>query len=287
MHILISVDGSDDGHRAARMLHQLGITREADVTVLGVAESPRKMEAVHVSMAKIKDLLEGEARSYGAIVKQGHPAEHIIAEATKDIYDLVTIPRAAPGRFANPIKERTTRKLARLIPSHLLLARNVPERVERILVCSSAESPAEETIKTAGELTSRSGAAISVLHVMSQVSLRPDKPAVDTFETADEAMEHGTPEGEHLDEAVEMLRRVGVDAPIEPILRHGLVVGQVKKELGSRRYDLLVIGSHYLPAVNRWLDVLLDDVAGELLAQTSVPALVIHHHGLIENEQPS
>lgn len=283
MHILISVDGSDDGRRAAMMLHQLGVTRGADITVLGVAATPTAMQSVQQSMSAIEDLLKDSTASYQIIVEQGHPADRILEEAIKEDYDLVTIPRAAPRRFPNPIKERTTRKLARLIPSHILLARNVPDKIERILVCSGAESPSEETIRTAGELTSRSGAEFSVLHVMSQVALRPDSPAQDLAESADEAIERHTPEGEHLDEAIGLLRKVGVDSEIKPILRHGLVVGQVKRELESKDYDLLVIGSHYQPALNRWLDVLLEDVAGDLIAQTSIPTLVIHHHGPFED----
>lgn len=284
MHILISVDGSDDGRRAAMMLHQLGITRDADITVLGVAAAPTAMQAVQQSLTAIEDLLGDSSPSFEVIVDQGHPADRILEEAIKEDYDLVTIPRAAPRRFPNPIKERTTRKLARLIPSHLLLARNVPDKIERILVCSGAESRSQETIRTAGELTSKSGAEFSVLHVMSQVALRPDSPVKDLAETADEAIERHTPEGEHLDKAIAMLRRVGVDSGIKPILRHGLVVGQVKRELESQDYDLLVIGSHYQPAVNRWLDVMLEDVAGDLIAQTSVPTLVIHHHGHFEDD---
>lgn len=277
MHILISVDGSDDGRRAARMLHQLGITRRAEITVLGVADTSSSMRTVQDSLQKIEDTLKASSTSYNVLLERGHPADRILEEATKEVYDLVTVPRPAPPLFPNPIKERTTHKLARLIPSHLFLARNVPVRVERILVCSGAESPSEETIRTAGELTSRSGAKFSVLHVMSQVALRPDSPSQDLEETADEAIERHTPEGEHLDEAISMLRRLGVDSEIKPILRHGLVVGQVKRELEAEDYDLLVIGSHYQPALNRWLDVLLEDVAGELIAQTSLPTLVIHH----------
>jgi nucleotide-binding universal stress UspA family protein len=58
-------------------------------------------------------------------------------------------------------------------------------------------------------------------------------------------------------------------------MRHGLVVEQVLAELSRGHYDLLVVGAHHQPGQNRWLEILLDDVADRLLNHAPCSVLVV------------
>lgn len=178
----------------------------------------------------------------------------------------------------------TTQRLAQYVPAHLLITRNVPEKLNRILICSGAERPSAETVRLAGLLTAGAGAEISLLHVMSQIALRPESPAEELEESAEEAIERETREGDHLNEAMATLRQEGLQAPIHPILRHGLVVDEVLEEIREGDYDLLVLGAHRQPAMSRWLDVLLDDVTGELLTKSPISTLVVYQQERDQDE---
>jgi nucleotide-binding universal stress UspA family protein len=72
-----------------------------------------------------------------------------------------------------------------------------------------------------------------------------------------------------------LLEAAGVKRPITPNLRHGLVIDQVLAEVRQGKYDLLVVGAHHKPGQNRWLEILLDDVADQLLNQANCSVLVV------------
>ena len=127
----------------------------------------------------------------------------------------------------------------------------------------------------AGALLQGAKTEIGLLHVMSQVALKPESAPEDLFDTAKTAINRKTREGKHLQDAIQQLRTAGVSSPIVPQLRHGLVVEQVLAELGQGHYDLLVVGAHHQPGQNRWLEILLDDVADRLLNHAPCSVLVV------------
>lgn len=280
MRVLVYTDGSQDAEDAALLLQRMGTVNDAQVTILGVSEDP----AVERSAERIEQQLEQEASKVKRLIRRGEPSQQLVDEAKRGHYDLVIVAREYRHRHTPRFRSRsTTARLARHIPSHLLIARNVPERLDRILICSGAERPSAETVRLAGLLTGLSGADIGLLHVMSQVALRADSPSEDLEETAEQAIDRQTPEGEHLLEAIALLREDGITTEIQPIIRHGLVVDQVLAEIEKGDYELLVLGSHHQPTMTRWMDVLLDDVTDELLAKSPISTLVIYQRAADED----
>ena len=132
-----------------------------------------------------------------------------------------------------------------------------------------------ETIKRAGRLIASVDAHVRLLHVMSQVFFGPQSQPDDLLDTAETAISRETREGKHLKLAMERLEKAGVKGPITPSLRHGLVVDQVLTEIRGENCDLLVVGAHHQPGQNRWLEILLDDIADQLLNQAPCSVLVI------------
>jgi nucleotide-binding universal stress UspA family protein len=157
----------------------------------------------------------------------------------------------------------------------MLVARHVPSKVDKVLICTGAETPSLETLSVGGKLISQLSGEIVVLHVMSQVALRLDSPADDLVDTAASAIQRGTREGRHLEQAVKLLQQAGVTGEIKTSLRHGLVVDEVLEEIEEGGYHLLIIGGHYHHGRSHWTELLLEDLAGELLQKTPCSVLII------------
>lgn len=276
MKILVYTDGSNQAVEAASLLEKLGAAGGAEVTILGVTGTAGDVPTLEQSADRIEHDLEEKGSEVTTLIKSGEPADELVHETQRGAYDLVIVARDPRRRPARLVFRSTTKQLARNVPAHLLLTRRVPERVRRILLCTGAEKPSEQTVRLAGLLTAGSGAQIHLLHVMSQVALRGDSPSQNLEETAAEAMEQHTHEGDHLKDSIQLLRQQGVQAEIIPILRHGLVVDQVLAELNEGDYDLLVLGSHKQPTMNRWMDFMLEDVTDELLHKAPISTLVIY-----------
>ena len=275
MKILVCTDGSPAAEQSALLLNRLGLAGEIQVTLLGVIEEHGDPAALDASFDRMTGML-GAYPNLSRLVRKGDSFEQILAEAVKHTYDLVVVGGGGQHHGLLHFKVgSTTGKLARKLHTHFLVARNVPARIGKVLVCTGAEAPAVETMRVGGLMLAGLQAEVSVLHVMSQVSLKPGSIPEELVATAETAIERKTREGQHLERAIQQLNLAGISGPIIPRLRHGLVVDEVLGEVKEGRYDLMVVGAHYQPGQNRWLGILLDDVTDQLLNQAPCSVLII------------
>lgn len=274
MKVLVCTESRPDSVPAAAFASQLGLIPGADTTLLGLAHSRREVADTEAAMDRVGKQLSAAA-SLDRVLRVGDPSHEIIKAAGEEDFDLVVLSRHPRRRLPPLVTRSGTQILARSIASHLLLVRNPPDQLRKILVCSSGEMPSIHTLPLAGRLIGPAEADVSLIHVMSQVALRPDSPASELEETAGEAIERKTLEGDRLEQGIQLLTDAGVRAPIHPVLRHGLVVDEVLAEIEDGGYDLVVLGSHYQPGLTRWMDVLLDNVANALLDRVECSLLII------------
>lgn len=274
MRVLVCTESMPDSAMTAAFASQLGLIRNSELTLLGVAHSQQDVAPTETAMHRVGDELNSAA-SIDHILRVGEPSHEIISAAGEKDYDLVVINRHRRRRLPPRMSRSGTQTLARRIPSHLLLVRNPPDHVRKILVCSSGETPSIHTLPLAGQLIAPADAAVSLIHVMSQVALRLDSPASELEESAGEAIEQRTLEGDRLTQGIRLLAEAGVHKPIQPVLRHGLVVDEVLAEIEAGGYDLVVLGSHYQPGLTRWMDILLDNVANALVDKAECSLLII------------
>jgi nucleotide-binding universal stress UspA family protein len=193
----------------------------------------------------------------------------ILAAAREQSYDLVIL-----GRLHKPLGRLLPGARSKLIAQRLepsVLRVQGPARpLQRILLASGGDQhtfvDADITMRLAIPL----GAAVTLLHVVSQQSLffegfgARSSNAVD-FLTSESA------EAKTLREAAEWLEQHSV--PTQTRQRAGPVLDEILAELRSGSYDLLVIGAHRVTSV---LDrVLLEDITGDLLDKSPVPVLVV------------
>jgi nucleotide-binding universal stress UspA family protein len=276
MRVLICTDGSPAAEQAANMIAQLHFPGDTQITLLGVSETEGDQPALSASFGRMEKILAGPYPDLEHKIRRGAPVEQILSEVGEKKYDLATV--GARGRHRGLERLRagsTTHKLARSLRIPILVCRNVPDHLRRILICTAAEAPSTDMLRIGGQLIAASAAEVGLLHVMSQLALRLDSPPDDLLDTAQSAIARRTREGLHLEHATQLLRQAGVDGSIQPRLRHGLVVDEVLAELQEGGYDLIVIGGHYQHHGSRWLELLLEDVTGQLLSRAGCSVLII------------
>jgi nucleotide-binding universal stress UspA family protein len=229
-----------------------------------VSEGMHDIENLSTSMDLINQSL-GNSFSLDKKMRYGNPIEEILAEALECSYDLVIM--GGGGNqigLLDPQVGSTTGMLARKLHTHFLVVRNIPTKFTKVLFCTGADNPTSETLMLGGEWLSRSDARIGLLHVI------PISQKVSAGENDDQL-----PSDSLLERSTLQLRDAGIKNEIVPLIRQGLVVEEVLKELAEGEYELLVVGSHYLPGQDRWLGTLLDDITDQLLNRSTCSVLII------------
>jgi nucleotide-binding universal stress UspA family protein len=276
MKVLICTDSSPAAEQSALLVERLNIPGEVDLTMLGVIDEAGDPAGIDASFDRMTHILRKNGQTINHLVRQGNSYEQILAEAVEHSYDLVAVGVGGQNQGLLHFKVgSTTAKLARKLHTHFLVARSVPEKVGKILVCTGAEAPSVETMQVGGKMISGLQADVAVLHVVSQISLKPGSIPDEIMVSAKTAIERQTREGQHLQRAIQQLAQAGVKSNIVPRMRHGLVVDEVLGEAREGNYDLMVVGAHYQPGQNRWLGILLDDVTDQLLNQSLCSVLII------------
>lgn len=276
MHILICIDGSLASEQAALLVSRLGFPQDTHYTLLGVSETDGDQVELTAAFDRIEQLLGGAQPAIQRQMRYGYAADQIKGEVRTGIYDLLALgAKDHPRSIIGPRIGSTVNKVTRTLSIPVCIARQVPEKIGKILVCTAAEEFSLETLRTAGRLLAGTQAEIHLLHVMSQVALRLDSPSADLRDTAETAIQRGTREGKHLELGLNLLVESGISRPPLPALRHGLVVDEVLAEVEEGGFDLLVIGGHFQPGRTHWIEFLLDDVSGQLLKRSSCSVLII------------
>jgi len=276
MKILICTDGSPAAEQSALLVDRLCLPGDVEFIFLGVIDEGEEPNVLDPSFDRMTGLLGCAKSSFKKVVRCGDSYEQILAEAVEHHYDLVAVGSTGQQHELLHFKVgSTTAKLARKLHTHFLVARKVPEQIKKVLVCTGAEAPTIETMRVGGMMLSGIQAEVAVLHVMSQVSLKPGSIPDDLMVNAEKAIERKTRQGQHLQRAITQLSKAGVKGQIEPRLRHGQIVEEVLGELNQGKYDLMVVGGHYQPGQNRWLGMLLDDVTDQLLNQARCSVLIV------------
>ncbi len=166
MDILLCTDGSNISKQSAELMKKFEFPASTRVVVLGVNEGDVDVGKLTSSMNQIEKIL-GANYLISRKVRNGDPIEEILAEALESSYDLVVV--GGGGKqlgLLHPQIGITTAQLARKLHTHFLVARNVPDAIEKILVCTSADVPESDTMKLGGEWISQTPAKIGLLHVI-------------------------------------------------------------------------------------------------------------------------
>ncbi len=270
MRWLISTDGTERSQRAAEFASKFLRPEKDQAIVLGVLSNGNP-EEVERSMSAVKKLLNG------VVIKQSTRQEDIThaieLEAQSEHVDVAVYGSRGRHGITSLLLGSVAARLAHDRPCSVLIVRDEPPPVKRILVGISLSPKRQATIEMAGRLAQASGAEVAILHVMSQLPLTDKASTGPLHMTAEEAIINGTTEGQILLETVQQLHAMGVRA--QPIIRHGLVLDETLGEIETGKYGLVVIGAH-APLQNiPWSAWLMEDVAKDILLNTRCPLMIV------------
>jgi nucleotide-binding universal stress UspA family protein len=270
MRILLCTDGSDEAAKAVRFGLLIARGSNQPIDLLGVIEDRRESEAIRSNI----EVLAAEFTTIGAQCevkfRQGNAAEQILDEAETWRADLIVVGRSGQRGLTRFLLGGTATRIVQYASCSVLLVKNAPPVLNKVLVCTAGGEPGLQDVESAGRVAEFAQAQVTVLHVMSQVPLAGDAYLPDLDASADELIARGTREGLHFKAALQTLASRSVQGVAK--VRHGFVVDEILAELREGDYELLVIGAHIARGLTRWL---LDDVTAHLLEDANLPVLVV------------
>jgi nucleotide-binding universal stress UspA family protein len=260
---LVYVDPTPRGDWALALARQLPAPLAARLHLLAtredLAREPGLLERARAAVAR-----EGVAIRVGS--RPGPAERAVVAEARDAPYGLLVVPPAGRGAVRRMLQGSRVATVVRSVRAPVLVARRPPPRIQRILAALSGGGPTSAVAAAASGLAARWGAAVTYLHVASEVALpfhparsrAPQAPARDPVEACRAALAEAAPGGELL-------------------LHEGLVVEEVLEVLERGDHDLLVLGAS---AAERSGALGPEDVTERLLLGCPVSTLVVPESGL-------
>jgi len=288
MRILMATGGSKQSELALRFGAEIarrarGSTVPAILTVIRHEAERARAEAI---LARASRLLKTVVPQVETIVRAGHPAEEIIREAEEGDYDLVLVgERQRRDPVTRFLLGSTALRVVEHAPCPVIIAKGkmraegwgpegLGDKRVRILLCDSGATTPSLVSRFAAQLADliRGDEETTILHVMSQISAGPGIRGAQLRADAQELIQVHAPEGELLQQDVQVLDALHVDLHPVPKVRHGLVVDEILAEAQGGDYDLVVIGAN---RGQGWRRILLDDLAHEIITELDRPILVV------------
>jgi nucleotide-binding universal stress UspA family protein len=186
------------------------------------------------------DLLAGAAarlpgaREVRRVVRAGPPRRAIVEQAEEGAYDLVVVPPAGRNAWQRMIRGSRVATVVRRVHVPVLVARQPPLRLERILAAVSGGADSEAVVAAAADLAAGLNGHVDYLHVASEVTL-PFAP----HEAPPQPAPAAVPDALHTAQAA-LARAAGTGALV---VREGLVFDEVLAAFDAGAYDLLVVGA--------------------------------------------
>jgi len=262
MNILIYIDelptSNDALALAALWLEQI----PAHVTVM--------MPSKHASELRQTALAQLPAQTEGPIAfetMRGQSLKTVCEECEAGEYDLLIAAPTGHSRLDERLRGSRIRHMVHDTRTSVLVARQVPPAIRRILVGVGTAEHALIDVRVAVHLAHAFQAELIVVHVASQVPLMFTGLEHMRMEL-DSYLNSGLPGVQVLAAARQTIAAAGLEPRIH--LRQGLVRDKLLDE--ARGYDLLTIGAH---AGQGWMSLMLDDIADHMVRYCPVPTLVV------------
>lgn len=272
MHLLIAIEGDEHSEQTIRLGVQLAGPIGGEITLLTVAERDGDRPQAEAILEEALAQISSEPVTVTSKIVVGETAAEILSEAEAGNYDLLIIGMRPSHSFLKRLQGLVSERVMAHAPCAVLIVKGEARPIRNILVCSSGAPGYKAPTRSMVDLAPLfSGDAITLLHVMSQISATPDAPNGWQLQAdAGELIEEATPEGQLLEERAAILRGAGYR--VQPKVRHGLVVDEILEEACAGSHELVVIGAH---GATGWRRHLLDDVARQIVSQVDTLVLIV------------
>ncbi len=157
----------------------------------------------------------------------------------------------------------------------MLVIKGRPRKFKRMLICTAAGPTSDQPVRFGGYLAGPLRLSVTLLHVMSQLTMRmafslEDEPEGDVREDAMADNGLGWHEGQHLRQMLRLLANQGIKA--RALVCQGLVIDEILTEAQEGQYDVIVVGAHITPGVSSFL---VEDFAKNVLLSANRPVLIV------------
>jgi nucleotide-binding universal stress UspA family protein len=268
MKILICSEGSEQADRAIRFGAQVAAACHAEVTLLGIMESPGGEGALLDSLRRGQALLESKQIHAELITKTGEPIEEIVKRTREARYDLVVIGavrKETQGLFWMSSKSY---KIIKALEPPVLSVVGDCAAIRQVLVCSGGRRYSDAAVALTGEIAHGLGASVTLLHVVPQPPALY-APLQRMEENTARLLKSSSELGVNLRRENEMLEKLGVRAEVR--IRRGSVLEQIMGEIRAGSYDLVVTGSAPSGSLRTYV---LGDISREIVNRAECAVLV-------------
>jgi nucleotide-binding universal stress UspA family protein len=272
MRILIATDGLPHSEQAVHLGAKLAEAARVKLTILTVV----KRESDLPNAEKILDMatasLPEGTHEFQTRMRVGNMAEEIVHETLEGMFNLVIIGMGFGGTLLQRLLLPTGEWVLEHGPSSVIVVKGQAVLPKRILICDSGVD-SRTLLDQFKQLFSdflQEDTHLTILHVMSQISAGPGVSGWQLRAGADELIEAHTPEGDILDQGIQVLDEL--KQGVEVKVRHGLVVDEIIAEAREGEFDLIVIGEHQN---GLWERLVLDNLAHQIVAAADRPVMII------------
>lgn len=269
LHILVAVKDAPSSDSQVRLaISILKLTGGRITLFMGVPEG-QKPSQPGVNLDRYAEMIDPYPMNF--CFRQGRPHEEIAKEASSSDYDLAIIGERPENILLKYIFSRNAEKVITETACPVLISSHHTRPLRRILVCEGGQSTRLLPSLT-GRLAplTRAAEKVEILHVMSQISASPEVLGWELSAEADDLIHQHTPEGGQLEQDLDALHSLGVDALVK--VRHGVVVEEILSEAEAGDFDIIVMGA---PLAVGWQRYLLDDPIHKIILQSQRPVMVV------------
>jgi nucleotide-binding universal stress UspA family protein len=231
---------------------------------VSLANSPVADREKH--LAKIQKTLAMESSELRIV--EGKLIGAIQNELKRQTYVAVIV--GTTDRHPDHHPSRLSQKIANDIQVSVLLLRNPPPQIERVLVCTGGHPNSIPAITWGITLARETKLELTILHVVSTTpAMYTGLPALE--EDLSRILSRDSPLAHHLKEVAIMAEEAGVKASME--LRHGIVAEEILRSSEIKSHDLVILGA---PAAQALFNRLIyGRIAPRLLASTLRSTLIV------------
>lgn len=270
MRWLITTDGTSHAQRAARFAASLLRPGTDEIVLLGVTSRKDKKTVVN-ALDELEQAFSELVKE--RILQEGSMVKVIESVAFSKPFDMAVYASRGRRGLKKMILGSVAAKLALEMPCSVLIIRQIPKELKKILIATTLSSAHHQPVREGMRLAALTEAEVTLLHVMSQVILQDDEYAAQLELNAEEAIAQHTREGLEFEHMLEHAEEFGIHT--NTLIRYGLVEDEIIQEVTEGQYDLLVMGAHR-PTMNQsWESLLIEDVASTVLIDTRCPVVIV------------
>jgi nucleotide-binding universal stress UspA family protein len=291
MEIFLAIDGSEHSLAGARLIHDLPLPANSNVTLLGVLtprQSPGRAALLQAS-DKAKRILEGSGAETKSGLLHGHPAEALTDFADTHPHDLMIV--GAQGRHSRLgiLLGGAAQQVVEKARGPVLIVRAPYNGLRRVLLTTDGSPNSRQALEFLSRFPLPADAEVQVMHVLPPLSeprllgmserfptrfpgagVSPEFSSQVAQAVAQQAMHEERAAYAILDPAVEALKHAGIEA--SSVLVRGDTATQIIDYVKAHTIDLVVAGSRGLGAVKGWL---LGSVSRRLVHEAGCSVLIV------------